>query len=191
MRAIRRSFRFFPDFREHSNARFQVSLRNIFDQFGAQIVGSIENFFEDGFGTALEMDRLAAAILRRIAPLNPAIGFEAIEQTGQGRAFDSHPFRDLFLGEFISALGEVHQRPPFPLAQPERPQTLVEPGSPGSSSAEEDKAELADVGWRHFRELISVLTNPSLPQCQLLLPHPRENHGVTSIIGKGSNLVRS
>jgi hypothetical protein len=147
--AIRRSFRFFPDFREHPNARLEVSLRNIFDQFGAQIVGRVENLFQDGFRTALEMDRLAAAILGGVAALDPAIGFEPIEQAGQSRAFDSHPLRDFFLGPSVSALRKMHERPPFSLAQTEWSQTLVELGAPGAGGPKEDKAEFVDVRWRH------------------------------------------
>ena len=144
-RAIRRPFRLFPDFSQHFNADFEVSLRNIFDQFPAQIVGRVKNLLEDRLRAALKMDGLAAAILRGIPSPDPAVVFEAIEQAGEGRAFDSHPLRDFFLGEFISALRKMHERPPFSLAQSERAQTLVELRPPGARGAEENQAEFVDV----------------------------------------------
>src|SRR5438045_1317080 len=148
-RAIRRSFRLLPYFRENLNASFEVSLRNIFDQFHAQIVGGVENLFENGLGTALKMEGFATAVLRGIASLDPAVGFQTVEQTGERRAFDSHPLRDFFLGEFVSALRKMHERSPFSLTQPERSQTLVELRPPGARGAEEHKAEFVDVQWRH------------------------------------------
>jgi len=162
-RAIRRSFRLFPYFREDSNTGFEVSPRNIFDQLGSQVVSGVENFIEDRFRASLEMNGLAAAIFGRPTPLYPTIVLEAIEQTGECCALDPHALGDFFLGEFISALRKMHQRAPFALAQTERPQTLVELGAPRARGPEEDKAEFVDIWRRHGRELISVLTNPNLP----------------------------
>src|SRR6476620_12071572 len=95
------------------------------------------------------MDDLATPILFRAAAFNPAIVLEAIEQSRHGGAFDPHPIRDLLLGEFISTLGKMHKRPPFSLAEAERPQTLVELCAPGAGGPEEDQAELVDIEWRH------------------------------------------
>jgi hypothetical protein len=144
-RAIRRSFRLFPYFREDANAGFEVLLRNIFDQFLAQIVSRIKNLIENRFGTPLEMDRLATPIVGGTPALHPAIVLEAIEQSGERCTFDSHPLRDFFLSEPVSALRKMHQRPPFPLAQAERPQPLIEPRPPGTGGAEKDKTEFAEI----------------------------------------------
>src|SRR2546423_13259037 len=155
-RAIRRSFRLVPDFREHANTGLEITLRNIFDQFRAQIVGGIKNLIQDSFRTPLEMDRFAAAILGRVTALHPAIIFQTVQQTGESRAFDSHPLRDLLLGKFVPTLREMHKCPPFSLAQAERTQALVELGPPGAGGAEEDETEFVDIRRRHGRELVSV-----------------------------------
>jgi len=105
-----------PDPAEDSNAGLEVTLRNILDQFRPQVVGGIENLFQDRFGTPLEMNGFAAAIIRRFAALDPAVVLEAVEQARQSRFLDSHPLSDFFLGKFVSALGKMDQRPPFPLA---------------------------------------------------------------------------
>src|SRR5205807_159296 len=152
-RAIRRPFRLVPYFREHSNTGLEITLRNIFDQFGAQVVGGIENFIEHGFRASLEMNGLAAAIFGRAAPLDPTVVLEAIEQTRERCALDSHPLGDFLLGEFISALRKMHQRAPFALAQAEWAEPLIEPGPPGARRAEEDEAEFVDIWRRHGREI--------------------------------------
>src|SRR3954470_1110566 len=100
-RAIRRSFRLCPDFREDSNTGLEIAPRNIFDQFGAEVMGSVENLVEHCFRTALEMDGLATAIRIRIAAFHPAVIFQTIEQTGEGGAFDSHPLGDDLLGQLV------------------------------------------------------------------------------------------
>ena len=151
-------FRPFPDTGEDPNAGLEVTLRNILDQLGAQVVSRVENLVENGFGTALEMNGFTAAILGGPAALDPAVFLQPVEETGQGGSFDAHPLGNFFLGKFVATLGKMNKRAPFPLAQPERPEALIEPGAPGPGGAEEDEAELVDVGWRHA-ELISVLTN--------------------------------
>jgi hypothetical protein len=105
-----------PDPGENPNAGLEVTLRNIFDQLGAQVVGGVENLVEHTFGTPLEMDRLATAIGRRAAALDPAVILQPVEQARESRAFDSHSLGDLLLSEIVSSLGEVNQRPPFSLA---------------------------------------------------------------------------
>src|SRR5436190_23881410 len=123
-------------------------------------MGGVENLVEDCFRTALEMDGLATAVRIRIAAFHPPIIFQTIQQTGEGRAFDSHPLGDDLLGQLVSALREMDERPPFSLAETKRAQTLVEPGPPGARGAEEDEAEFVDIGRRHVQEkLVSVLTN--------------------------------
>ena len=130
---------------EDSNASLEVTLRNILDQLGAQVVGSIENFIEHGLRAALEMDRLAAPILRGTAALDPAVVLKPVEQARQRWSLNSHAFGDLFLGELVSSLGKMHERPPFSLAQTEGPQALIEPRAPGARGAEKDKTELVNV----------------------------------------------
>ena len=70
------------------------------------------------------MDDFAAAIVRRAAAFHPAVFLEPIEQAGKGRAFNAHALGNFFLGQFVSALREMDQRPPFALAQAERAQAL-------------------------------------------------------------------
>src|SRR5437763_1971713 len=151
-RAIRRSFRLFPYFRQDPNTSFEIALRNILNQFGAKVVGGIENFFEDGLRAALQMDGLAAAVLGGIASLHPSVGFQTIKQAGEGRAFDSHPLCDLFLGEFVSALRKMNQGPPFSLADSELSQTRVQLRPPGAGRADEKTADAVDVEPRHGLE---------------------------------------
>jgi hypothetical protein len=112
-------------------------------------MGGIENLVEYASGTALEMDRLATAIGGRAAAFDPAVVLEPIEQARQGCAFDSHPLGDFLLGAIVRALGKMHERPPFSLAQAEWAQALIEPGAPGTSGPEEDQAELVNVRRRH------------------------------------------
>ena len=148
-RAVRRLLGLFPDSGENPNARFEVTLRNILDQLVAQVVGSIENLVQHRLGPPLEMNRLAPSIGGGTAALDPAIILQAIEQPGESGAFDAHPLGDFFLGELVPALGEMNECPPFSLAQSEGSQALVEPGPPSAGCAEEDEAELVDVGRRH------------------------------------------
>ena len=84
---------------------------------------------------------LAAAIAGRLAPFDPAVLLQPVEQAGQGRLFNSHPLGDFLLGELVSALRKVNERPPFALAQAERAQPLIELGAPGTGGAEEEQAE--------------------------------------------------
>jgi hypothetical protein len=154
-RAIRRLVRLVPDFREDSNTGLEIGLWNIFDEFGAQIVGGIKNLLQDCLGTPLKVDCFAPAIFRRTAAFDPAVGFQPIEQTGKSRAFDSHPFRDFLLGELIAALGKVNERPPFSLAQAQRSQAPIEPGPPGAGGAEKDETEFVDIGRWHTAEWLA------------------------------------
>ena len=145
--AIRGPLRFCPDLREHANASLKVTLRNILDQFRAQLMGGIENLIEHCFRAALKMDDFAAAIFGRTAALDPAVILETVEQAREGGAFDPHPLSNFFLGKFVSALGEMNERPPLTLAQSERAEPLVQLCPPGAGRAEEDQAELIAV-WR-------------------------------------------
>src|SRR5476651_702804 len=97
-----------------------------------QLVSGVENFLKHRFRAALKMDDFATAIVWGTAPLHPAIFLEPVEQAGEGRAFNPHPLGNFLLREFVSALREMDQRPPFALAQTERAQTLVELRSPGA-----------------------------------------------------------
>ena len=152
-RAIRRSFRLVPDFREHSNTGLEVTLRNIFDQFRAQVVGSIKNLVEDCLRTPLKVHGFAAAIFRGAAALDPAVALQSIEQASQGRPLDPHPFGDLFLSELVPTLGKVDERSPFSLTQAERAQASIKFRAPGAGGAEEDETEFVDIGPRHEREI--------------------------------------
>ncbi|MDQ6655657.1 MAG: hypothetical protein M3Y80_07585 [Verrucomicrobiota bacterium] len=76
-----------------------------------------EDFVEDAFRAALKMDNFAASVVRRFFTLDPAVGFEAVQQSGERRLFNAHPVSDFFLREFVSAIREVHERAPFPLAE--------------------------------------------------------------------------
>ena len=154
-RAIRRSFRLVPDFRKHPNTGVEIALRNIFNQFRAQVMGGIKNLVQDRLGTPLEMDCFATAIRRRTTAFDPAVIFQTVEQTGKRGALDPHSFGDLPLGERISALGKVNEGPPFSLAQAERAEALIEPGAPGAGGAEKDEAEFVDVGRRHNAEWLA------------------------------------
>jgi hypothetical protein len=149
----RRLLGLFADLAEDSNASLKVTLRNILDQLGAQVVGSIENFIEHGLRAALEMNRLAAPILRGTAALDPAIVLQAVEQARERRSFNPHALGDFLLGELVSALGKVNKGAPFTLAQTEGPQALIELRTPGARGAEKDKTELVNVWWRHVRQI--------------------------------------
>src|ERR1700709_722151 len=100
------------------------------------------------------MDNLAAPIVRRFSPFDPAVGLQTVEQTDQRGLFDPHPFGDFLLRELISAAGNIHQGGPMPLAQPERPEALIEPRPPGTRRAEEDDAEFID-GRRWHQESLA------------------------------------
>lgn len=158
-RAVRGLLGFLPDPGEDSNASLEVTLRNFFDQFGAQVVGGIKNLIEDGFRAPLEMHGLATAICRGSAAFDPAIFLQPIEQSSESGPFDAHAFGDFLLGELIPALGEVNERPPFALAQAEGPQALIEPGPPGTGGAEKDETEFTKMRRRHRKKMVSVLTN--------------------------------
>src|ERR1700674_6002445 len=106
-----------------------------------QLVRGVEDFFQNGFRTALQMDNFATPIVRRPAPFHPAIFLEPVEQAGESRSFNPHAPGNFLLREFVSALREMDQRPPFALAQAERAQALVELGAPGPSGAEKHLAE--------------------------------------------------
>ena len=54
-------------------------LRNILDEFVAQLVGGVENFFQDRFRAPLEMDDLAPPVFRRPAALDPAVFLQTVE----------------------------------------------------------------------------------------------------------------
>ncbi len=88
------------------------------------------------------MDNLAPAIVRRFLAADPAVGFEAVQQTGERRLLDAHSFGQLLLGELRSTVRKVNQRPPFALAEAEWPKTLIELGAPGAGGTEKHEAEL-------------------------------------------------
>jgi hypothetical protein len=99
----------------------------------------------------LEAIRAATAVAAPVlAPFDPTVILQPIEQAGERRFFDAHPLRDFLLGKFVSALRKVDQRPPFALAQAERAQALIKLRAPGARRAEEQKTELVDVGRRHL-----------------------------------------
>ena len=112
------------------------------------------------------MNGFATAITGGFATLDPAIVLQPVEQARQGRLFDPHSFGDFFLGKFVSALGKMDERPPFPLAQPEGAQALVQLRAPGARGPEEKKAEFIDIRRSHAGELVSMLTSPIPAGCQ-------------------------
>src|SRR5256885_7848597 len=92
---------------------------------------------------------LRARPLGRAPPFHPAIVLQTIQQSREGRAFDTHPLGDLFLSELVSPLGEMDEGPPFSLAQAQRAQPPVELRPPGAGGPEKDETEFVDVGRRH------------------------------------------
>lgn len=132
-------------------------------------------------GPALEMDRLAPSIRLGPAAFDPAVVLESIEQARQGCAFNSHALGDFLLGAIVSSLGKMNKRPPFPLAQAEGAEPLIEPGAPGAGGPEEDQAELVDV-WRRHVQLISVLTNRMFRGLSIAA-NLRQEHRVIAVIG--------
>jgi hypothetical protein len=75
----RRLLGLFANLAEDSNASLEVTLRNILDQFRAQVVGSVENFIENGLGAALEMNDFTTTILRGAAAFDPAIVLKPVQ----------------------------------------------------------------------------------------------------------------
>ena len=103
---------------------------------------------------------------RELAPISES-AWASLEQAGKGRAFNAHTLGNFLLGQFVSALREMDQRPPFALAQAERAQALVELGAPGPGGAEEHLAEFVGIRGGHWPELVSVLTNRVSRHCQI------------------------
>ena len=149
MRSARRFFSLFPDLGENPDASLEVVRRNIFYKFVAQPMGGVENFVENRFRAALEMDDFAPPVIGRRSPLDPTPLFEPVEQTGKGWLFNAHAFSDFFLGEFVSTLGKVNEGAPFALTQTEWTQALVKFGAPGTGGAEEQETELISIGRWH------------------------------------------
>jgi hypothetical protein len=142
-------FRFLPDLPEDANAGLEVVRRDIFYEFVAEPVRGVENFFEDCFRAALEMDDLAPPVVGRFSPFDPTVLLEPIKQAGERWLFNAHALGDFLLREFVPTLRNVNERPPLALAQAERPETLIEFGAPGTRGAEEQETELIRVSGRH------------------------------------------
>jgi hypothetical protein len=154
-RAGRGFFCLFPDLRQHPDAGVEVVRRNIFYEFVAQHMRGVENFLEDSFRATLEMDDFAPSVVGRRSPLDPTPLLEPVEQTGKGWLFNSHALGDFFLGEFVSTLGKVDERPPLALTQAEWTQALVKFGAPGTGGPEEQETELISVGRWHARNWLA------------------------------------
>src|SRR5688500_15905345 len=144
-----RLLRLCPDLAENANTGLEIALRNILDEFFAQIVRGIENFIQDGLRTPLQMDDLAAPIKRGTATLDPRVVLQTIQQTSQGGPLNSPPLGDFLLGKLVSTEREMNQRAPFALAKPEGPQALIQLRPPGPRRAEKHETQFIDVWWRH------------------------------------------
>jgi hypothetical protein len=145
-----RLLRFPADLGKDPNASVEVARRNILNQFAAQPVRGVEDFFEDRLRPSLEVHNVAATVVRRFTPFHPTVLLQTIEQAGQGWLFNSHPFGDFFLSELVSRLGQVNESPPLSLAQAERAQTLIQLSAPGARRAEKKQTKLAGIGESHF-----------------------------------------
>src|SRR3569833_2583524 len=115
--------------------------------FLAQAVHDGAYLLQYRLSLAAEHDHLAAAIRLGELALDPAIGLEPIEQPHQGRPLDAAALGKLDLDEPAFATGEIEQRSPLGLAEPHRPQALVDLVAPGPR----DVAGRAPRGRRHGR----------------------------------------
>src|SRR5205085_7480823 len=115
----------------------------------AEFVRGTKDLIEHGLRAALEMDNLAAPIVRRFFALDPTIGFEAVEQAGKGRLFNAHVLGDFLLREAIAAAREMHKSAPLALAQTEGTEALVERRAPGTRGAEKHETKFINGGRRH------------------------------------------
>jgi hypothetical protein len=117
-----------PNLSQHSQTNLQVAGRDRFNQFVTQVAGGLLNFLEQGARFCLELDGLAAAIVRRILAFDPAVLFEFAQQSRESWFFDPESLREVALGEM--AAREMGEGAPPGLTQAERAQALIEPVAP-------------------------------------------------------------
>ena len=125
----------------------------------AQPLGGGINLVENRGGIAAEVDGFATPIAGRFLSFDPAIPLQAIENPGQGRAFDADTLGQLPLGQWLPGIGKVREGGPFPLAQAERAQTAVELVPPVTGGSGEQDAYFFGVEWSHGSRFVSTLTN--------------------------------
>jgi len=130
-------------------ARFQIAVRDIGEQFVPKLLGGAEDPIKHRAGTPLQVHRFPAPIRCMILAGNPAILLQPVKDTGQSRFFDPDARRDLALGELVGTPREVRQRSPLAHAQAQRLQTLVQLRAPGASGLVQEKTELFDIAIGH------------------------------------------
>src|SRR3569833_801912 len=99
--------------------------------FLAQAVHDGAYLLQYRLSLAAEHDHLAAAIRLGALALDPAIGLEPIEPPHQGRPLDADALGKLDLDEPAFSTREIEQPSPLGLAEPHRPQALVDLVAPG------------------------------------------------------------
>ncbi|MCY1183915.1 hypothetical protein D9M73_245700 [compost metagenome] len=112
------------------------------------------DLFDQGTGRRAQGDLLRPAILDYGHTLDQALRLEAVQQTGQGRAFDADALGQLALGGQVLETGQVQQDQPAGLGQVEAGQAAVQFGTPAPRHLGQLHSEAVVIGQRHRKLII-------------------------------------
>jgi len=106
-----------------------------------------------------KMNGFAAPIVGSVFSRDPAFVFEPMQQCNQGGLFDPKMSRDFGLGHWTRGGRQVHQGPPFGLAQAHRLEAFVQFQPPGPGRPVKKRTEMINVVRFHGWKIVSLLTN--------------------------------
>jgi hypothetical protein len=109
---------FVSDLGQDANKSLEIARWNGVQQFVSQLAGGVVDLMEKSVCLGLQVNSFAASIVAGIFAFDPALAFQASEETGEGRLFDAEPFGEVSLGEMTAS--EESDGAPFRLAQTER-----------------------------------------------------------------------
>ncbi len=116
----------------NAHADPQVFIVDANEQFMAQGGSNGFDLFDQGPGGRTEDDFLRPTIFHYCLALNQTLGFQAVQQTGQGWTFHANALRQLALGWRVFETGQVQQHQPTGLGQAEPGQAAIQFGTPAA-----------------------------------------------------------
>ena len=117
------------------------------------------DLFNHSAGSGREVHRLAAPIMGCVFARDPSFVFETMQQGNQGWLLNPEMRCNFGLGQRAWGNRQMHQGPPFGLAQPHGRKPFVQFQAPGPGGPVEERSEKIDIVRFHERKIVSLLTN--------------------------------
>ena len=137
----------------HAHAHLKVGFVDPAEQLLAQGVGDGLDLLDQRLGRRAQQDFFRPAVFHYRLAAYQALGFQAVEQAGQGRAFYTHALGQLALGWRLVEARQVQQHQPTRLGQVEPGQAAVQFGAPAPGHLGQLHAEAVLVVSQGHKQL--------------------------------------